>query len=65
MIHMLIMMCFLTPTLSYLDIAPAPHFSKNFYVKRIVPLAVGKLLGAISSHFSIWKVPVSYSHTGM
>ncbi|XP_011405219.1 PREDICTED: solute carrier family 35 member E1-like [Amphimedon queenslandica] len=63
MLHLLAMNCLLGPALTLLDIPPTPHLSKRFYIKRLIPLAISKGLGSISSHFSLWRVPVSYLHT--
>jgi len=63
MVHFLSSTCCLGPALALLNVDPTPHLPRRFYLRRIVPLAVGKVLASISAHVSIWKVPVSYAHT--
>lgn len=54
------------PLLRYYGVRPVPRqmLSWSYYLKLVVPLALGKFLTSVFSHVSIWKVPVSYAHTG-
>ena len=63
-VHLIAINCFLGPILTLLDVKGAPHITRKYYVRRILPLALGKLFASVSSHISIWRVPVSYAHTG-
>ena len=64
MTQLLALNAFLGPSLALLDVDPTPYLSRRFYVRRMVPLAIGKLMATLSGHVSILKVPVSYAHTG-
>lgn len=47
------------------QIPPPDYLNQNriYYFKVIIPLAVGKFLAQLTSHVSLWKVTVSFSHT--
>ncbi|CAF1162252.1 unnamed protein product [Adineta ricciae] len=53
------------PLLRFLRVPEPQYLYQNrvYYLKVIIPLAVGKFLAQLSSHVSLWKVPVSYAHT--
>ncbi|KAH3730762.1 solute carrier family 35 member E1 homolog [Dreissena polymorpha] len=54
---------YLGPILKILGVPKSGEISRSYYLKMIVPLALGKFVSSVSSHISIWKVSVSYAHT--
>ena len=64
MAHLMVAVASLTPGLTFFGVEPVPFLSRKFILWRIFPLALGKILASISSHISLWKVPISYAHTG-
>lgn len=44
---------------------PRMNLPTGYLLKFVVPLALGKVIAVCLSYFSLWKVPVSYAHTGM
>ena len=65
MVHLLAVCAFLGPTLTVSNVEPTPYVSRRFFLRIMVPLAIGKLFASLSGHVSILKVPLSYAHTGM
>lgn len=60
----LITVTFLSGPLFYVwRIRPKSDIPWQYYCKMLIPLALGKLVASVTSHISIWKVPVSYAHT--
>ena len=65
MIQLSSIFLYLRPTLKYLRVSNLDlKLGKRYYLKMIIPLAFAKFLSSVSSHISLWKVPISYSHTG-
>lgn len=63
MVQVLSTALYLSPTLRIWNVAPMKSLPKSSLLKLILPLSFGKAFAAITAHVSIWKVPVSYSHT--
>lgn len=65
MVQLLSITVFSGPMFSLWGIRQYVDISWRYYFTLIVPLAFGKFIASVFSHVSIWKVPVSYAHTGL
>jgi len=63
MVQLLSITLYSGPVLSLWGVRRYVDISWKYYFKIIVPLSLGKFFASVTSHVSIWKVPVSYAHT--
>lgn len=64
MVQLLSITLFSGPLFNLWGVRKYVDISWKYYFRLIVPLAFGKFIASVFSHVSIWKVPVSYAHTG-
>jgi len=53
----------LYPALLLAGVNTNVKYSSHFIWRFMIPLGFGKLLGSVTSHISIWRMSVSYTHT--
>ncbi|RXG60688.1 Solute carrier family 35 member E1-like protein [Armadillidium vulgare] len=53
------------PVLKCMGVKPrrTADISWSYYKKFLIPLSLGKFFAVVLTHVSLWKVPVSYTHT--
>lgn len=64
MVQLVSISVYTIPILLTWNIPAASNIQMKYWFQMILPLAFGKFFSLVSSHVSIWKVPVSYAHTG-
>lgn len=64
MVQLVSISLYSSPVLRWMGVRRRAEISWSYYKKIVIPLAFGKFLASVSSHISIWRVPVSYAHTG-
>ena len=64
MFQLLSIALYLPPLLYLWNVPKNEHkIPRPYFLKWIIPLAVGKFISTFSARISIWKVPVSFAHT--
>ena len=64
MVQLLTTSVFLGPFLPCVGATKRGHYERRYFFIMILPLALGKFISSVSSYISIWRVSVSYAHTG-
>ena len=66
MVQLLSIWVYLQPVLRFWRIPPIDtvRVPLRYYFTMIFPLACGKFITAVSAHVSLWRITVSYAHTG-
>ena len=65
LIHLFSSAVYLGPLLKVWKVPGLTNIPSRTFFQLIVPLGLGRVFGSVSAHVTIWKVPVSYAHTGM
>lgn len=55
----------LGPFLNFWNVHRLPKLSSTTLLQLIVPLGLGRVFASVTAQITIWKVPVSYAHTGL
>ncbi|CAH2080316.1 unnamed protein product, partial [Iphiclides podalirius] len=63
MVQLLSVVVYSGPAFAFFGVRREPEFSRPYYWRVLVPLAVAKFFTTMFSQVSIWKVPISYAHT--
>lgn len=64
MVQLLSIVLLSAPAFALFGVRRQTDFPRRYYWRTLVPLAFAKFLTTICSQVSIWKVPISYAHTG-
>lgn len=66
MVQLLSIWVYLQPVLRFWRIPPldTARVPWRYYFTMIFPLALGKFITSVSAHVSLWRITVSYAHTG-
>lgn len=64
MVQLLSTVVYSAPAFAACKVRRAPKFPRSYYLKVLIPLAIAKFFTTMFSQISIWKVPISYAHTG-
>lgn len=64
MVHLGSIALYSGPVLALGGVRPQLDMDWSSWTRCILPLVLGKFFTSLTSHVSLWKVPVSYAHTG-
>lgn len=64
MVQLLSVVIYSGPAFALFGVRREPEFSRPYFWRVLVPLAIAKFFTTMFSQVSIWKVPISYAHTG-
>lgn len=64
MVQLLSIVVLSAPAFGACGVRRETEFPRRYYWRTLLPLAFAKFLTTVCSQVSIWKVPISYAHTG-